>query len=68
MSINNTRNIKCHTVESTPNSNIKIVERGILDTPKTQKHDNPLFWPDAGILAKSGGAKLIPLASNLISQ
>jgi len=51
MSINNTRNIKCHTVESTPNSNIKIVERGILDTPNTQKHDNPLFWPDAGILS-----------------
>jgi len=35
---------KYHTVVTIPNSNRKIVERGIIDTPNTQIHDHSLSW------------------------
>jgi len=36
------KNMKYHTVGTIPKYNRKIVERGKIDTPKTQIHDNPL--------------------------
>jgi hypothetical protein len=37
-------NKKCSTVGSIPKSNIKIVERGKIDTINTQIHDCSLSW------------------------
>ena len=34
---------KYHTVVQIPKSNIKIIERGKIDTPNTQIHDNLTF-------------------------
>ena len=34
---------KYHTVRTVPKSNIKIVERGKIDTSNTQIHDRSLF-------------------------
>jgi hypothetical protein len=34
---------KCHTVRTTPISNIKIVERDKIDSPNTQIYDPSLF-------------------------
>jgi hypothetical protein len=36
------KNKKCSTVGSIPKSNIKIVERGKIDTPNTEIHDHSL--------------------------
>jgi len=33
---------KYHTVRTIPKSNVKIVERGQIDTPNTQIHDHSL--------------------------
>ena len=33
-----------HTLGTIPKSNIKIVERNKIQTPKTQMHDNSLSW------------------------
>jgi hypothetical protein len=41
-----------------PKSNIKIVERGKIDTPNTQIHDCSLSWLSTGTLIKSGGVNL----------
>jgi hypothetical protein len=35
---------KCHTDGTIPKSNIKIIERGKIDTPNTQIHDRSLSW------------------------
>jgi len=43
------------TLGTTPNSNIKIVERGNMDIPYTQLHDHSLFWIGTGTSVKIGG-------------
>jgi hypothetical protein len=48
------KNKKYHTVETIPKLNIKIVERGKIDTPSTQIHDPSLSWLGTGTLIKSG--------------
>ena len=40
------------TVGTIPKSNIKIVERGKIDTHNTQIHDLPLSWIDTDTLNK----------------
>ena len=55
-------NKKYHTVRTVLKSNKKIVERGRIDTPKTQKHDHSLSWLGAGTSVKNGRVKLVLLA------
>ena len=50
-------NLKHHTVG--PNSNIKIAERGNIDTPNTQIHDRLLSWLGTGTSVKSGWVQLV---------
>ena len=38
------KNKKYHTVRTLLKSNVKIVERGKIDTPNTQIHDSSLSW------------------------
>ena len=40
---------KYHTVGTVPESNIKIVERGTIDTPNSQIHDCSFVWLGTGI-------------------
>ena len=40
------KNTKYHTVGTIPKGNIKIVERGKIDTPDTHLHDRILSWLD----------------------
>jgi hypothetical protein len=50
----------CSTIVGTiPKSNIKIIERGKIDTPNIQIHDRSLSWISTGISIKSGGVKLV---------
>jgi hypothetical protein len=46
-------------VGTIPKSNIKIVERGKIDIPKTQIHDYSLSWLGTDTSIKSGGVKLV---------
>ena len=39
---------KHHTDGTIPKSNIKMVERGTIDTPNTQIHDHFLSWLGTG--------------------
>lgn len=41
---NEKQNIRYHTVETIAKLNIKIIERGTIDTPNTQIHDCSQFW------------------------
>ena len=41
---NEKQTIRYHTVKTIPKSNIKILERGTIDTPNAQIHDCSLFW------------------------
>ena len=50
-----------------PKSNIKIVERGKIDIPKTQIHDYSLSWLGTDTSIKSGGVKLVLMGTNLPS-
>ena len=50
---------KCNNVETVPESNTKIVERGTIDTPNTQIVDHSLSWFGTGTSIKSGGVKLV---------
>jgi hypothetical protein len=59
MSLNNKREKKNTTIGTIPNSNIKIVERGKIDTPNTHINDRPLSWLGTGTTIKSGGIKLV---------
>jgi hypothetical protein len=36
---------KYHTVGTIPKSNIKIAEKGKIDTPNTKIHEYSLYWP-----------------------
>ena len=36
---------KYHTAGTIPKSNIKIAERGKIDTPNTKIHEYSLYWP-----------------------
>ena len=50
---------KYHTVGTIPNLNIKIAERGNIDTPNTQIHDRPLSWLGTGTSITCDGVKLV---------
>jgi hypothetical protein len=52
-------NLKHHTVGPIPNSNIKIAERGNIDTPNTQIHDRLLSWLGTGTSVKCGWVQLV---------
>jgi hypothetical protein len=56
---NKVKNIKYHTFGTIPKSNIKIVERGKIDTPNTQIHDCSLSWLGTGTSIKCGRVKLV---------
>jgi len=56
---NKMKNKIYHTVGTIPTSNIKIVERGTIDTPNTQIHDRPCYWIGTGTSIKCGGVKLV---------
>jgi len=56
------KNKNYKTVGKIPKSNIKIVERGKIDTPNTQIHDHSHSWLGTCTLIKqkkSSGAKLV---------
>ena len=44
------KNKKYYKVGTIPKSNIKIVERGKIDTPNTQIHDRSLSWLGTGLV------------------
>jgi hypothetical protein len=48
-----------HTGECISRSNIKIVERGKIDTTNTQLLDNGLFWLATCTSLNIGGVKLV---------
>ena len=48
-----------HSVETMPKSNIKVVERGKIDTPGTKIFDRTLSLLGTGTSIKSGGVKLV---------
>ena len=50
---------KKHSVGKIPKSNIKIVEKGKIDTPNTHIHDRSLPWLGTGTSIKSGGVNFI---------
>jgi len=54
-------NKKYHTVGIIPKSNIKILERGKIDTSNTQIHDRSLSLLGTDTSIKSGGVKLVVL-------
>jgi hypothetical protein len=41
---NQMKNTKYPTVRTISKSNIKTVERGIIDTPNTKTHENSISW------------------------
>jgi hypothetical protein len=53
------KNKKDHTVGTISKSNIKIVDRGEIDTPNTQMHYRSLFLLGTNTSMKNGGAKLV---------
>ena len=59
MIYNNERKNKNTTVGTIPNLNIKIAERGNIDTPNTQIHEIPLSWHGTGTSIKCDEAKLV---------
>ena len=50
---------KKHIVGTIPKSKIKIVERGKIDTLRTQIHDRSLSWLGTDTSIRSGGVKLV---------
>ena len=52
---------KYHTLGTIPKSNIKIVERGKIDTSNTQIHDRSLSCLGTSSSITSGGLKLVLL-------
>ena len=48
-----------HTVRTFPKSNIRIVERGKIDTSNTQFHDHSISWLGTGTSMKSGRVKIV---------
>ena len=52
------KNKKYLTIGTIPKSNIKIVERGKINTPNIKIHDRPLSWLGTGASIKGGVAKL----------
>ena len=54
---------KQHTVGTNPKSNIKIVERGKIDTPYTQIHDCSFSSHGTDISIQCDGVKLVLNAS-----
>ena len=49
------KNTKYLTVRTISKSNIKIVERGTINTTNTQTHDNLIAWLGTGTQIKHGG-------------
>jgi hypothetical protein len=54
---NKMKNKKYHTVGTIPKSNIKIAERGKIDTTISQIHVRSLSWLGIGTSLKRGGIK-----------
>ena len=52
-------NKKYRTVGTISKSNIKIVDRGEIDTPITQMHYRSLSWLGTGTSVTSGGVNLV---------
>ena len=50
---------KYHTAATIPNLNIKIAERGNIDTPNTQIHDLSLSWFGTGTSIKCDRVQLV---------
>ena len=50
--------IKYHIVETVPKSNRQIIEKGKIDTPYTQMHDQSISWPFTDTSIKSVGVRL----------
>jgi len=57
--VKNEKQKKYHTVCTIPKSNIKIVERGKIDTHNTQIHDSLISWLGTDTSIKSGRIKLV---------
>jgi len=53
------KNKKNTTVGTIPKFNRKIVERGKIDTSRTQIHDHSLSWLGTGTSIKSDGVKYL---------
>ena len=53
------KNRNSHTVGAFLKLNIKIVERGKIDTHNTQIHDHSLFWLYIDTSIKCGSATLV---------
>ena len=58
---------KYHTVGTIPKSDIKIVERGKMDTPNTQMVDGLLSWLDTGTSMKCFMSSNLPSKRNISS-
>jgi len=48
------KNKEYHTVDTVPKLNIKIVERGTIDTSNTQIHGRSFTWLGSGTSRNSG--------------
>ena len=53
------KNKKYHTVGTTKNPNIKVVERGKHDTTNTHIHERSLSWLGTGTSIKRSGVNLV---------
>ena len=51
---NQMKNTKYPTVRTISKSNIKTVERGIIDTPNTKTHENSISWLGTGTQIRNG--------------
>ena len=56
------KNKNVDIVGTIPKSNIKIVERGKIDTPTTHIYDRSRSWLGTGTSIKSSGVSLVLLA------
>jgi len=57
------KNKKYHNVETIPNSNIKIKERGNIDNANTQMYDCSLSWLGTDTSIKQSGGIILVLWS-----
>ena len=53
------KNEEYHTVGTIPKSNIKIIERGKIDTHDKQIHDSSHSWLGTSTSLKSGEVKVV---------
>ena len=53
------KNKQYHTPGTIPKENIKIIERGQIDSTNTQMHDLLFSWHGTGTSLKGGGFELV---------